>query len=50
VRKLVWFEEFGEIDTALQREKTMKKWPRQWKINVIEVLNPNWNDLYATIL
>ena len=49
-KTLVWFEDFSEIDTALQREKTMKKWPRQWKINLIERENLNWNELYQTIL
>lgn len=50
VKTLVWFEDFSEIDTAIQREKTMKKWPRQWKINLIECGNPDWNDLYLTIV
>ena len=50
VKTLVWFENFGEIDRAIQREKTMKKWPRQWKINLIELKNPEWNDLITTIL
>jgi putative endonuclease len=46
VHRLVWFDYFGEIGQAIQREKTMKKWPRQWKINVIEENNPHWEDLY----
>ncbi len=46
VHTLVWFEYFGEIGAAIQREKTMKKWPRQWKINLIERDNPHWLDLY----
>jgi putative endonuclease len=50
VRQLVWFDWFGEIDAAIQREKTMKKWPRQWKINLIERHNLNWLDLYPTLL
>jgi putative endonuclease len=50
VHTLVWFENFADISLAIQREKTMKKWPRQWKINVIERDNPQWNDLYAQIL
>ena len=50
VKTLVWFEDFSEIDGAIQCEKTMKKWPRQWKINLIEGENSNWNDLYASIL
>ena len=48
VKTLVWHEDFSEIDSAIQREKTMKKWPRQWKINVIERENPDWNDLHHT--
>ena len=50
VKNLVWFEDFSEIDTAIQREKTMKKWPRQWKINLIERENLGWNELCQTIL
>ena len=50
VKTLVWFEYFGEIDTAIQREKTMKKWPRDWKINLIERENSHWEDLYPKLL
>ena len=50
VHTLVWFDWFGEIDTAIQREKTMKKWPRDWKINLIERGNPHWQDLYPGLL
>ena len=50
VHTLVWFENFGEIGAAIQREKTMKKWPRQWKINLIERDNPHWQDLYPQLL
>jgi putative endonuclease len=46
VHMLVYYEPFGEIGAAIQREKTMKKWPRQWKINLIEKDNPHWRDLY----
>jgi putative endonuclease len=46
IHRLVWFEYFGEIDAAIQREKTMKKWKRYWKINLIERENPHWEDLY----
>lgn len=45
VTRLVWFEEHDSIVYAIQREKTIKKWPRQWKINVIEQVNPEWNDI-----
>ena len=50
VHTLVWFENFADVNLAIQREKTMKKWPRQWKINVIERDNPHWLDLYPQLL
>ena len=50
VHTLVWFEYFGDIGIAIQREKTMKKWLRQWKINLIERDNPHWQDLYSRLL
>jgi len=43
--RLVWFERHTLIADAIAREKTMKGWPRQWKINVIEQDNPNWDEL-----
>jgi putative endonuclease len=45
VSRLVWWEDFEDVQLAIQREKTMKKWVRQWKVNVIEATNPNWLDL-----
>jgi putative endonuclease len=50
IKMLVWFEYFGEIDSAIQRERTMKKWPRDWKINLIERENLHWQDLYPGLL
>ena len=50
VHTLVWFENFGDISLAIQREKTMKKWLRRWKINLIERDNPHWKDLYPGLL
>jgi putative endonuclease len=50
VTRLVWFENFDLIHLAIQREKTMKKWPRDWKINLIERENLRWDDLYPVIL
>ena len=47
VKTLVWYEEFDRITDAIQREKSMKKYPRQWKINLIEESNPNWEELAA---
>ena len=45
VKTLVWFEEFDLLTTAITREKTMKKWPRKWKVNLIEATNPEWLDI-----
>lgn len=50
VGRLVWFEEHGEISIAIAREKQMKKWHRDWKIRLIEESNPDWIDLYETII
>lgn len=49
VNQLVWFQEFCRIDEAIQREKTMKEWPRDWKVNLIERENPHWQDLYPSL-
>ena len=48
-KMLVWFELFGEIELAIQREKQMKEWKRLWKLRVIEEMNPDWDDLYETL-
>ena len=42
---LVWFQRFDEMPLAVGREKQIKRWPRQWKINLIEKANPIWIDL-----
>ena len=42
----MYYEEFQYIDAAIIREKQLKNWHRQWKINLIETENPNWNDLF----
>jgi putative endonuclease len=47
VKTLVWFEEHDLLTTAITREKTIKKWPRQWKLNLIEAMNPEWDDISA---
>jgi putative endonuclease len=46
VNKLVCFETFTDIRDAIRREKAIKKWPRAWKVNLIEASNPAWVDLY----
>lgn len=45
IKRLVWFEQHGDMDAAILREKRIKKWLRQWKINLIEENNPDWRDL-----
>ena len=50
VKRLVWYERHHGIVTAIQREKSLKKYPRQWKINLIERDNPNWDDLFPGLL
>lgn len=46
IDRLVWYDETPDISAAIQREKTMKRWPRAYKLNVIEKFNPQWRDLY----
>lgn len=46
VNRLVHVEQHAQIARAIQREKTMKEWPRAWKIRLIERTNPEWIDLY----
>ena len=45
VHRLVRFELFGDMESAILREKQLKRWHRQWKINLIESGNPDWTDL-----
>ena len=47
---LVHFEQYQDVKEALLREKRIKKWNRQWKINLIEQNNPNWDDLYQKLV
>jgi len=43
---LVYYEQFEYIEDAILREKRLKKWRREWKIELIEKDNPDWTDLY----
>ena len=45
VRRLVWFEQHATMDAAILREKRIKKWKREWKINLIREQNADWRDL-----
>ncbi len=48
-KTLVYFEVFDDIETAIPREKALKKWRRKWKRDLIEKINPDWRDLYPDI-
>jgi putative endonuclease len=50
VKMLVYFEAHDTVAAALQREKNIKHWPREWKIDLIVLQNPDWNDLYEEIV
>ncbi len=50
VKRLVWFEAHDDIESAIARERRIKEWRRDWKIELIERDNPNWNDLAVTLL
>ena len=45
VRQLVWFEQHATMESAILREKRIKKWNRTWKLQLIEAANPAWRDL-----
>ena len=49
VKRLVWFETHADILEAIRREKRIKKWPRAWKIDLIEAENPDWRDLWRDL-
>ena len=50
VHSLVYYEVHEQILSAIQREKQLKKWNRQWKINLIEKINPTWKDLWQDLV
>lgn len=49
IENLVYFEVHENSNSAIIREKQMKKWRRKWKLNLIEKMNPTWKDLYEEI-
>jgi putative endonuclease len=49
VTMLVWYEEWALIADAIQRETSLKRWPRKWKLELIERMNPEWRDLYGDL-
>jgi len=50
VHNLVYYEATDDVNSAIVREKQLKRWKRQWKIDMIERLNPEWRDLYYDLL
>ena len=50
VKTLVYFESHATAPLALQREKNIKHWPREWKIDLIVAANPQWRDLFDEIV
>lgn len=49
VHQLVYFEQTDDITSAISREKQLKRWKRQWKLELIEKENPNWEDRYSEL-
>jgi putative endonuclease len=47
--RLVYVERHEDIETAIRREKSLKHWPRSWKLDLIESGNPGWEDLYVRL-
>lgn len=50
VTMLVWYELHGDMESAIQREKQIKTWKREWKLRLIEETNPYWSDLWSRIV
>ncbi|MEK7661149.1 MAG: GIY-YIG nuclease family protein [Pseudomonadota bacterium] len=49
LERLVWYEPHREVTSPIRREKQIKRWVREWKINLVECANPNWEDLWREI-
>ena len=50
IGRLIWFELHGSMESAIVREKQLKKWRRSWKTQLVEACNPGWKDLWPGIL
>ena len=50
LKRLVFVEQHEDIRAAIQREKTLKHWPRAWKVRLILEANPGWSDLYTLLI
>ncbi|MEN6543404.1 GIY-YIG nuclease family protein [Parvibaculum sp.] len=49
LKRLVYMERHDDIESAIQRESRLKKWPRAWKVRLIHGVNADWDDLYETL-
>lgn len=49
IKMLVWYEVHEDIEEAIRREKQLKKWRRKWKMDLVEEMNPTWDDLYESL-
>lgn len=49
LHRLVWYEQHATALDAIRREKLIKKWHRDWKVNLIQRMNPGWEDLFDSI-
>ena len=50
VHRLVWYEVHPTMESAIAKEKAIKKWRRSWKVELIEATNPHWLELYNTLI
>jgi putative endonuclease len=50
LHRLVWYERYDDMKSAIQREISIKRYKREWKINLIERENPDWSDLYPALV
>jgi len=50
IHTLIYYEQCENIESAITREKQLKKWKRRWKLDLIEKMNPGWKDLYTEII
>jgi len=50
IQRLIWFELHETMGSAILREKRLKNWKRNWKLKLVEETNPDWRDLYETIV
>jgi putative endonuclease len=50
IHRLVWYELHESMESAITREKRIKEWKRAWKLELIESVNPDWQDLYQSIV